>query len=79
MRISTIFSEDEAEVDAHADGVATYSEVCARPDNEVSKKPSSKGWLFAVGQFMPATYSRGRNFARLGGREGGARLHELIN
>ena len=36
-------SEDEAEGDAHADGVATYSEVCARPDNEVLRSFSPRG------------------------------------
>ena len=30
--------QSEADGDAHADGVVTYVEVWARPDNDVSKK-----------------------------------------
>ena len=39
--------QSEAEGDARADGVETYSEVSARPDNEV-RKPQ-KG--LSIGQF----------------------------
>ena len=38
--------QSEAEADARADGVATYSEVWARPDNDVSKKHLRKGRCF---------------------------------
>ena len=42
---------DEAEGDARADGVYTYSEVGARPDNEVRKPLKRRG--FRSGNFCP--------------------------
>ena len=35
---------DEAEGDAHADGVENYSKVGARPDNEVSRRLCPRGY-----------------------------------
>ena len=58
----------KAEGDARADGVVTYSEVGASPDNEASKK-APHGVLFCGLAIYARESSRSRNFARQGAPE----------